>query len=85
MLGTMLGQLDRTEDAITEYAKAIELDSSCVEAYLNWGALLENSGKTIEAKEKYMAALEVEPDNPVIKALLVSVQSDLQEDDSPLI
>lgn len=74
MLGVMLNRLNRTEAAIAEYRRAIELDPRCAEAYLNWGALLEDSGKMSEAREKYQLALQAEPDNPALKALMASMQ-----------
>lgn len=74
VLGGVLERMNRPEEAIAEYRRAIELDPGCVEAYLSWGVLLENSGRMSEAREKYRLALRMEPNNPLLKAHLASLQ-----------
>ena len=63
MLGVMLNRMNRTEAAIAEYRRAIELDPYCAEAYLNWGALHFSQNKLNEALCEWETVLKLDPYN----------------------
>ena len=53
----------KTDEAIAQYAKAIELNPKMVSAYNNIGVELEKKGQIEEAKARYRKALEIDPNN----------------------
>ena len=59
-----LGQRD--EEAAKMYEKALSLDQimpATSLAYSNWGTILANSGRYLEAEAKYRRAIEIDPSN----------------------
>jgi tetratricopeptide (TPR) repeat protein len=52
--------------ACTSYGRAIELDPSLVDAYVNLGRIAHEGGRAAEAVRLYRLALERTPDDPVI-------------------
>jgi len=61
-LGNQLFNKKKYEEAIVEYKKAIDLDSTCVQAFVNWGAMLNVLDRYYEAEEKFEKAYTINPD-----------------------
>ena len=57
-LGILLGGMGRTEEALTQYQKALQLNPDRADAYYNLGLLFEGMGRTDEALAHYQKALE---------------------------
>jgi len=60
--GVQLEQVGRTDDAIAETEKALELDPSLAKAHLNLLILYAKTGKAKQAEEHYKALLAIDPD-----------------------
>jgi tetratricopeptide (TPR) repeat protein len=60
-LGTALNDLDKPEEAIASYRRAIEIDPKDPNAPYNMGFALEKQGKLDEAIDSYRKALELNP------------------------
>ena len=60
--GIQLQQVGRTDDAIAETEKALELDPSLAKAHLNLLILYAKTGKAEQAEEHYKALVGLDPD-----------------------
>lgn len=60
--GIQLEQVGRTDDAIAETEKALELDPSLAKAHLNLLILYAKTGKAKQAEEHYKALVDLAPD-----------------------
>ena len=60
--GVQLEQVGRTDDAIAETEKALELDPSLAKAHLNLLILYAKTGKSRQAEEHYKALVALAPD-----------------------
>ncbi|MGA2508561.1 MAG: tetratricopeptide repeat protein [Chitinispirillaceae bacterium] len=60
-LGLTLYKSGRTDEALAQYRKALEIKPDFAEARFNLGFLLANSGRTDEATAQYRKALEIKP------------------------
>jgi Flp pilus assembly protein TadD len=60
-LANLLVQSGQTEDAITEYQRALSLDATSPEAHNNFGVVLARSGRLREAVAQFSEALRLEP------------------------
>lgn len=49
------------QDALKNYQKAVKLDPTLIEAWVNLGNVLEDLGRSSEAVEMYKKAITVEP------------------------
>ena len=68
-LGYVLARQGRTDEAVAEYRKAIEVDPKFVPAYNNLGELLARQGKLAEAEASYRSSLAAKPSAAVYNAL----------------
>lgn len=66
LLGNVMADSLRTEDAIYMYKKAIEKDKKCYRAYYNLGNYYFEHGKYNEALDNYTKAYKLKPENPYI-------------------
>ncbi|MEM2900606.1 MAG: tetratricopeptide repeat protein, partial [Thermoplasmata archaeon] len=66
--GTALYNLERYEEALECYDKAIELKPDSEEAWNNKGNTLRKLGKNKEAIDCYDAVLRINPDNAEAQA-----------------
>ena len=62
-LGTALASLGRTNEAVPELRKVIDLDSSYAPAHFNLGLALASQGKTAEALNCWNETLRLQPDH----------------------
>jgi len=60
--GIQLEQVGRTDDAIAETERALELDPSLAKAHLNLLILYAKAGKAKQAEEHYKALVALDPD-----------------------
>ena len=60
LTGEVLINLDRSEEAVTEFVRAVELDTMSVTAWAGWGRALLKSGDHDLALEKLTKALELD-------------------------
>jgi tetratricopeptide (TPR) repeat protein len=60
-LGLALSDQHKTDEAIAEYRKAIELDPRLAAPHYNLGLALRDQLKTDEAIAEYRKAIEVDP------------------------
>jgi tetratricopeptide (TPR) repeat protein len=63
-LGHALVHQGRREEALTAYAKAVEIDSSFAAGWAAWGRLLAMLGRVVEATDKLERALQADPNQP---------------------
>jgi len=56
--GNLLSQAGRTDEAMSYYRKALEINPNHVKSHINYGLLLSNIGRTDEAMAHYLKALE---------------------------
>jgi len=68
-LGYVLAREDRTDDALAEFRKAIEIDPKFAPAYNNLADTLVKQGKLEEAEPYYQRSLEAKPSAAVSNAL----------------
>jgi tetratricopeptide (TPR) repeat protein len=71
--GVNLTKEDKTEEAIKEFRKALELKPDFGEAYLNMGILLFQGNKDEEAEKALLKVLELKPDEPKSKEVLADI------------
>jgi protein O-mannosyl-transferase len=60
-LGVLLRGMGKTDEAWTQFQRALDLDPSRAETHCNLGDLLDDAGKTDEALAHYLKALELDP------------------------
>ena len=60
--GNALLDLNRPEEEIARYQKAIELEPKFAGAYHNWGITLRELNRPNEAREKFKKAHELDPE-----------------------
>ncbi|CAF0960137.1 unnamed protein product [Brachionus calyciflorus] len=63
----------KSEDAILNYHKALQIDEECVEAFVARGALYGNQGELIKAIENFEKALEIDANHINAKKYLKEV------------
>ena len=61
-LGLVLVTQGRTEEALRQYQRAVEINPSFVEAHENLGVLLAQEDQTAEATRHFRKAIELQPD-----------------------
>ena len=66
LLGNVMADSMRIEDAVYMYKKAIEKDKKCYRAYYNLGNYYLEHGKYSDAIENYTKASKLSPENPYI-------------------
>ena len=66
LLGNVLADNGKVEDAVYMYQKAIEKDKKCYRAYYNLGNYYMEHGKFKNAVENYTKASKIKADNPYI-------------------
>jgi Flp pilus assembly protein TadD len=71
-LGYVLARRDRTDEAITEFHKAIDANPKFVPAYNNLAEALVKQGKLAEAEQYYRRSLAEKP-NPAVQQALDAV------------
>jgi tetratricopeptide (TPR) repeat protein len=79
MLGTVLGESGRYDEAAAHFAKAIRIQPDFFEALINMGITLSLQGKSAEAIDFYDRALAVDPPMSA-KAHVQLAQALLQQD-----
>ena len=66
LLGNVMADSLKMEDAVYMYKKAIQKDKKCYRAYYNLGNYYFDHGKYDEAMENYTKAYKLQPENPYI-------------------
>ncbi len=66
LLGNVMADSLRMEDAVYMYKKAIEKDKKCYRAYYNLGNYYLEQGKYNDALDNYTKAMKLSPENPYI-------------------
>lgn len=66
LLGNVMADSLKMEDAVYMYKKAIQKDKKCFKAYYNLGNYYFDHGKYDEAMENYTKAYKLKPENPYI-------------------
>ena len=82
--GNALRALDRHEDAVAAFRRALEIEPDLVDALNNLGATLRHLGKLEEAGETLEQALVRQPSNPGILNNLANVRDSLGEREEAL-
>ncbi len=59
--GAALWEMRKPAEACEKFAKAVEINPRCAEAYYNWGWALDEMGKLAEACDRYAKAVEINP------------------------
>jgi predicted O-linked N-acetylglucosamine transferase (SPINDLY family) len=62
--GSMLAQLQRYQEALSDFGRVVELRPGWVPGWLNRGRLLGHLGRAQEALANFERALQIEPRNP---------------------
>lgn len=65
--GITVAQRGLWREAIFRWERAVELDPTYASAYNNLGIAYENTGELDKAREAYERALELEPENVLIR------------------
>jgi len=65
--GIMVAQKGLWREAIFQWERAVEIDPGYASAYNNLGIAFENTGELDKAREAYERALELEPENVLIR------------------
>jgi tetratricopeptide (TPR) repeat protein len=60
--GVALQRLNRFEEALASYARAVEVEPDCIDALINRGNLLRDLGRCEEALDSYDRAVKAKPD-----------------------
>lgn len=71
--GVNLTKEDKTDEAIQEFRRALELKPDFAEAYLNMGILLFQGQKDEEAEKALLKVLEFNPDETKSKGVLADI------------
>jgi Flp pilus assembly protein TadD len=71
--GTELFREKKTDEALQEFQKAIDLKPDFVEAYINKGILLFQNMKDEEAEKAILKALEFKPEEAKAKEILANI------------
>ena len=66
LLGNVMADMGKTEDAVYMYKKAIEKDKKCYKAYYNLGNYYFDRGQYKDAIDNYSKASKIKTDNPYI-------------------
>ena len=66
LLGNVMADMGKMEDAVYMYKKAIEKDKKCYRAYYNIGNYFLERGQYKEAIENYSKASKIKSENPYI-------------------
>ena len=66
LLGNVMADTGKTEDAVYMYRKAIEKDKKCYRAYYNLGNYYFDRGQYKDAITNYTKASKIKSDNPYI-------------------
>jgi len=74
-LANLLLELNRKEEAEDEYRRVLDIDSDFVEAIINLGILLFIKRKYNESKNLLSKAIEIKPDDVLIRKYLEKVSS----------
>ncbi|MEO0971693.1 MAG: tetratricopeptide repeat protein, partial [Pseudomonadota bacterium] len=83
VLGIDLESVDEPDRAIVAYAQAVALDESHVEANINLGRLLHDTGEVGDAELCYRRALLARPDHPTARFNLgVALEDQGRHDDA---
>jgi len=61
--GDSLGRLNKSDEAIKAYEKAIEINPNDSDAWYNKGVALDNLNKSDEAIKAYEKAIEINPND----------------------
>ena len=83
-LGIICQETQRTEEAISLYKKAIQINPNDPNAYTNLGGLHQNLGNLDEALTSTLKSLELKPDNPSAYMNLGNIYKDLGNLDQAL-
>ncbi|XP_065840241.1 protein O-mannosyl-transferase TMTC1-like isoform X1 [Oscarella lobularis] len=73
MKGNLLKDMNKLDDAIRAYSRAVHINSKHASAWMNLGAVYHLKGDYSTAREKYNEALRLDPRNEIIKANLEKV------------
>ena len=63
IIGGLLQELERYDEAEKEYRDAIRIDLDYVAAHTNLGGLLQELGRHDEAEEEWREAIRIDPDD----------------------
>jgi tetratricopeptide (TPR) repeat protein len=74
-LGILCQKSGRSEDAIAEYRRALQLNPDLPVAHNNLGAALVRAGALEEAKEHFRAVLRIQPANVQARQILQELQA----------
>ncbi len=66
LLGNVMADSMKMEDAVYMYKKAVQKDKKCYRAYYNLGNYYFDHGKYEEAMENYTKAYKLQPENPYV-------------------
>ena len=83
-LGIICQTSQRTEEAISLYKKAIQINSNYPDAYTNLGGLYKDLGNLDQALASTLKSLELKPDNPTAHMNLGGIYEDLGKLDQAL-
>ena len=78
-LGFAYFNMDKSDLAVTEYRRAVQLQPGYVTAWNNLGNAYEKASKTKDAYEAYKEALSYAPTNSTAKQRSEALQAKLQQ------
>lgn len=73
MIGRCLAMENKTEEAIAQYVKVVELKPDLFEAYFDLGQLYYNKGDNVKAEESFKKAAELKPDDVEVSYNLAAI------------
>ncbi len=82
--GLMLDSLNRPDDAVADYTKAIELDPEDIGAYFNRAGVYRRLGDFDKALEDYTTNIELDPTIPESYFIRAEVYIEINDNDSAL-
>ncbi len=65
MLGELYFQAGKVEESVDYFARAVKLDDTFIDAYLELGRALTSIGKAADAVRPLETAVKMQPDNPM--------------------